>query len=277
MTRPPAVSVTPVPDVAFELVGREVESRRPRPTLTLPSEVDALGRVGGTGGLAAVRRAGRIRVGRAASAPAGRRRRPAPPAVRRVAGVRCPVLRSARRAAHSAAAEARDARRLQRDRRRRRDAARGRRGDRVVRDRQREADADRRGRAARRRPRRPSRTRWRSASRSAAERSGQGQAVPCVPTRAVVVTFERVTATAGAMSTLPPAAPIFASVIAASPAVALSVTFAAPVRRRRCRASALVVSVIRFRATDAPTPTSSRSRRRPSAPPSPCWPRCSRR
>ena len=79
--------------------------------------------------------------------------------------------------------------------------------------------------------------------------------VPSVPTRAVVVTFDRVTATAGAMSTLPPLAPIFASVIAASAAVALSVTFAAPVSVAPLSSSAVVVSVTRFRATDAPTPT----------------------
>ena len=90
--------------------------------------------------------------------------------------------------------------------------------DRVVRDRQREPDADRRRRAAgddgtcRR-----GRTRFCVA---VPVNAPVRLIVPPVPTRTVVVTFERVTATAGAMSTLPPDAPIFASVVAASAAVA---------------------------------------------------------
>ena len=60
---------------------------------------------------------------------------------------------------------------------------------------------------------------------------------------------------AGAMSTLPPLAPIFASVTAASPAVALRLTLRAPVRLIPLSSVAVVVSVIRLRATDAPTPT----------------------
>ncbi len=52
---------------------------------------------------------------------------------------------------------------------------------------------------------------------------------PPDPMRVVVVTFERVIATAGARATLPPFAPIRASAVAESVAVAVSERLRAPV------------------------------------------------
>ena len=76
------------------------------------------------------------------------------------------------------------------------------------------------------------------------------------PIRVRVVTFDRVTATAGVSATLPPAAPIRASVVAASTAVTDSVRLRAPVSTPPSPTSANVLSVIRFSATDAPNPRS---------------------
>src|SRR5579864_6063941 len=76
-----------------------------------------------------------------------------------------------------------------------------------------------------------------------------------VPRLAVVVTFESVMAAAGtAAIEPPPVAPILASVVARSVAVALRLRLRAPVRVTPSGTLALVVSLIRLRATEAPNP-----------------------
>ena len=79
--------------------------------------------------------------------------------------------------------------------------------------------------------------------------------MPPVPSVAEVVTFERVIAIAGVNATLPPAAPIFAVVVAASVVVAARVIAPAPVITTPSAIDAVVSSVMIANATDAPNPT----------------------
>ena len=72
---------------------------------------------------------------------------------------------------------------------------------------------------------------------------------------AFVATLLIATATAGAMATPPPAAPVFASVVIASVDEALRESVATPVSVAPAPSSALVFTSIKFSATDAPSPT----------------------
>ena len=79
--------------------------------------------------------------------------------------------------------------------------------------------------------------------------------MPLVPSVAVVVTFESVIAIAGVRATLPPAAPIFAVVVAASAVVAARPILPAPVTVTPSAIAAVVSSVMIANATEAPNPT----------------------
>ncbi len=75
-----------------------------------------------------------------------------------------------------------------------------------------------------------------------------------VPSSAVVVTFESVTATPAANETPPPAAPVCAVVVAESVEEAFTVRSCELVSVDPSESAACVVSVTRFNATDAPKP-----------------------
>src|SRR5215467_2887546 len=76
-----------------------------------------------------------------------------------------------------------------------------------------------------------------------------------VPRFAVVVTSDTVTATTGVTATPPPVTPICASVVPRSLVVAVRLRLFAPVSTPPSATPADVLSVTRFSATDAPTPT----------------------